>query len=45
MEANSTKHPFNTVAEVQLIYKTNVKPSMRPKVNSSKSAYQVLVEY
>lgn len=44
MEANSTQHPINTVAEVQLIYKTNVKPSMRPKVNSSRSAYQVLVE-
>lgn len=44
MEANSTQHPMHTVAEVQLIYKTNVKPSMRPKVSSSRSAYQVLVE-
>lgn len=35
---------MHTVAEVQHVYKTNVKPSMRPKVNSSRLAYQALLE-
>lgn len=29
------------VAEVQLIYRSNVKPSQRPKVSSSREAYEV----
>ncbi|MGO3108110.1 JAB domain-containing protein [Sphingobacterium sp. JB170] len=44
MEANSTAQAMHTVAEVQHVYKTNVKPSMRPKVNSSRLAYQALLE-
>lgn len=32
------------VAEIQLIYKSNVKPSLRPKINCSKDAYHVLIE-
>lgn len=32
------------VAEIQLVYKSNVKPSLRPKINHSKDAYQVLLE-
>jgi len=32
------------VAEIQLIYKSDVKPSLRPKVNGSKDAYNVLLE-
>lgn len=32
------------VAEIQLIYKSNVKPSLRPKITGSKDAYNVLVE-
>lgn len=32
------------VAEVQLVYKSNVKPSLRPKISHSKDAYQVLLE-
>jgi DNA repair protein RadC len=31
-----------TVAEVQLIYRTTVKASSRPKINSSKDAFEVL---
>jgi DNA repair protein RadC len=31
------------VAEVELVYKSNVKPSMRPKVTSSDDAYQILI--
>lgn len=32
------------VAEIELTYKSNVKPSLRPKINGSKDAYQVLFE-
>src|SRR5690606_11374657 len=32
------------VAEIQLVYKSNVKPSLRPKISHSKDAYQVLLE-
>lgn len=32
------------VAEIQLIYKSNVKPSQRPRISSSKDAYHVLLE-
>lgn len=30
------------IAEIQLSYKSNVKPSLRPKITSSRDAYQVL---
>lgn len=33
---------WTRVAEVELVYKTKVKPSERPKVNSSKDIYEVL---
>lgn len=29
-------------AEIQIVYKSQVKPSQRPKVNSSQSAYEIL---
>jgi DNA repair protein RadC len=32
------------VAEIQLSYKTQVKPSQRPKISSSKDAYSILLE-
>jgi DNA repair protein RadC len=32
------------VAEIQLTYKSNVKPSLRPKINCSKDAYNVLLK-
>lgn len=32
------------VAEILLSYKSNVKPSLRPKINGSKDAYNVLSE-
>jgi DNA repair protein RadC len=31
------------VAEIQLSYKSNVKPSLRPKISGSKDAYEILV--
>jgi DNA repair protein RadC len=32
------------VAEIQLTYRSNVKPSLRPKINVSKDAYELLKE-
>lgn len=32
------------VAEIQLTYKSSVKPSLRPKVSASKDAYRLLLE-
>src|SRR5258706_14458688 len=32
------------VAEIQLTYKTDMKPSLRPKITGSKDAYQILFE-
>jgi DNA repair protein RadC len=37
-------HPYGNVAEVELIYKTTVKPADRPKVLSSKHAVEVLAK-
>ena len=33
---------LNTVAEVELIYKTTVKPSQRPQLKTSNDCYQIL---
>jgi DNA repair protein RadC len=32
------------VAEIQLVYKTNVKPSERPKITTSLAAYELLMK-
>ena len=40
----STKNRRFEVAEIQLSYKTKVKPSQRPKISSSKDAYSILLE-
>src|SRR5690554_4826064 len=42
METTSKKQ-FE-VAEIQLTYKTKVKPSQRPKITSSKEAYGILLD-
>jgi DNA repair protein RadC len=44
MESTNEKTLFE-VAEIQLSYKSKVKPSLRPKIESSKDAYQVLKKY
>lgn len=44
MENTKEKKQFQ-VAEIQLSYKSNVKPSLRPKINSSKEARDILMEY
>ena len=36
---------FSKVAEVQLSYVTNVKPSDRPQITSSKQAFDVLINH
>ena len=41
MENTKGKENYQ-VAEIQLVYKANVKPSLRPKVASSKDAYEIL---
>lgn len=43
METTNEKRQHQ-VAEIQLTYKTDVKPSLRPKIASSKDAYQILIE-
>jgi DNA repair protein RadC len=43
METTSKKRQFE-VAEIQLSYRTKVKPSQRPKITSSKDAYDILLE-
>ena len=35
---------WNEVAEVELIYKSKVKASERPKIISSKDAYKILIK-
>ena len=45
MEQLTMKFPeWTRVAEVELVYKTKVKPSERPKINSVKDCYQLLKE-
>jgi len=43
MESTNVKRQWE-VAEIQLAYKSNVKPSQRPKITGSKDAYQVFKE-
>lgn len=43
METTSKKRQFE-VAEIQLSYKSKVKPSQRPKITSSKEAYEIFLE-
>ena len=35
---------LNTVAEIELVYKSKVKPSKRPRITSTKEAYQILLQ-
>ncbi len=43
MESTNLKKQHQ-VAEIQLTYKSNVKASLRPKINNSKDAFNVLLE-
>ena len=44
MESTNEKTLFE-VAEIQLTYKSKVSPSLRPKITSSRDAYEVLNKY
>jgi DNA repair protein RadC len=35
---------LNKVAEIELVYKSKVKPSERPRITSTKEAYQILLQ-
>lgn len=39
----NTQHLYQ-VAEIELVYRSMVKPSLRPKITSSKTAYEVLLQ-
>jgi DNA repair protein RadC len=41
---NTNENRLYQVAEIQLTYKSNVKPSLRPKVTTPKDSYNVLIE-
>jgi len=41
---NTNAKSLLEVAEIYLTYKSNVKPSLRPKVNASRDAYKILLE-
>ncbi|MGH2646932.1 MAG: JAB domain-containing protein [Ginsengibacter sp.] len=41
MEQNLKSTVFNQIAEVELVYRSKVKPSERPKIVSSKDAYNI----
>lgn len=43
MESTKEKK-LHQVAEIQLTYKSTIKASLRPKIDSSRSAYEVLLE-
>ncbi len=40
--AGITQNEMFSVAEVQLVYKSKVSPSLRPKITSSRDAYSIL---
>lgn len=42
MEQEMMKPEWYQVAEVELVYKTKVKPSQRPKITTSVDAYEIL---
>ena len=43
MESTNQKRLYQ-VAEIELTYKSNVKPSLRPRISTSKDAYEVFLE-
>ena len=44
MENKNLQSLQHQVAEIQLTYRSNVKPSQRPKVNSSKDAFEIFCQ-
>ena len=44
MEQQMDLSVLSTVAEIELVYKSKVKPSERPKVTSTKDSYNLLLQ-
>jgi DNA repair protein RadC len=44
MEQLMNLSELNMVSEVELVYKSKVKPSERPRITSTKEAYQILLQ-
>jgi DNA repair protein RadC len=44
MEQPMNLDVLNTVAEIELVYRSKVKPSERPRITSTKEAYQILLQ-
>lgn len=44
MENSNDQTKQFQVAEIQLSYKSNVKPSLRPKITASRDCYQILLD-
>ena len=44
MENVTNLSVLNAVAEVELVYKSKVKPSQRPLIKSSKECYDILLQ-
>lgn len=42
MERQTTTPEWTSVAEVELVYRTKIKPSQRPKITCSRDCYEVL---
>lgn len=42
---NANEKRLYEVAEIQLTYKSNVKPSLRPRITGSKDVYNILKDY
>ncbi|MEN0009488.1 JAB domain-containing protein [Flavobacterium nitrogenifigens] len=45
METSKTLQNWNQVSEIQLIYKTKVKASERPYITSSRTVYQLALQF
>lgn len=45
METSKALQNWNQVAEIQLVYKTKVKASDRPYISSSKTVYQLALQF
>ncbi len=44
MENSMNQHEWTEIAEVELIYKSNIKASLRPNLCSSKDVYELLLQ-
>jgi len=43
METLATSEKWKVVSEIELVYKTAIRPSQRPKVSSSASVFEILL--